>query len=361
MTTTEMRLGVSRSALPRSAVCGALAWGALFNAALASPALAQGSAPSEVNIYSYREPQLIDPLLKAFTAKTGLKTNVVFASAGLNERLAAEGAASPADLLFTVDAGRLSEAKDAGLTQAVKSAVLDAIPAAYRDPDGHWFGLTMRARVIYASKARVTQDTITYEELADPKWKGKICTRSGQHVYNTSLAATYIAHKGAEATESWLKGLKANLGRKPFGGDREAVRDVHTGQCDLALANSYYMAAMLKNPEQKAWAESVRIIFPNTGDRGSHVNVSGVALSKHAKNVDGARKLMEFLASDEGQAIYASVNNEYPVSATVQPSDSVKSWGVLKADPLPLSNIAKYRKQASELVDKVSFDAGATN
>jgi iron(III) transport system substrate-binding protein len=341
-----------RSQMRTAAVLGALLSGAAF-----SPALAQG----EVNIYSYREPQLIDPLLKAFTAKTGIKTNVVFASAGLNERLAAEGAASPADLLFTVDAGRLSEAKDAGLTQPVKSAVLDAIPAAYRDPDGHWFGLTMRARVIYASKARVTQDTITYEELADPKWKGKICTRSGQHVYNTSLAATYIAHKGAEATEGWLKGLKANLGRKPAGGDREAVRDVHAGQCDLALANTYYMAAMLKNPEQKAWADSVRMIFPNAGDRGSHVNISGVALSKHAKNADGARKLMEFLASDEGQGLYASVNNEYPISASVPASDIVKSWGTLKPDQLPLANIAKHRKQASELMDKVAFDAGATN
>ena len=187
------------------------------------------SAAEKVNIYSYREPQLIDPLLKAFTDKTGIKTNVVFAAAGLNERLAAEGANSPADLLFTVDAGRLSEAKDAGLTQPVTMPELKAIPAAFRDPAGHWFGLTMRGRVVYASKERVKQDAITYEELADPKWKGKICTRSGQHVYNTSLLATIIAHKGEAAAEAWLKGVKANLARKPAGGDREQVRDVQAG------------------------------------------------------------------------------------------------------------------------------------
>jgi iron(III) transport system substrate-binding protein len=329
---------------------------ALVLSVSAGAALAQ-----DVNIYSYREPALIDPLLKAFTAKTGIKTNVVFASAGLNERMAAEGALSPADLLFTVDAGRLSEARDAGLTQSVKSAVLDAIPSAYRDPDGHWFGLTMRARVIYASKERVAQGAITYEELADPKWKGKLCTRSGQHVYNTSLTATMIAHKGAEATEAWLKGVKANLARKPAGGDREQVRDVQAGLCDLALGNTYYMAAMLKNPEQKAWAESVRIIFPNANDRGSHINISGMALAKHAKNRDAAVKLMEFLASDEGQALYATANNEYPISDKVPPSDVVKSWGTLKPDTLPLSNIAKFRKKASELMDKVGFDAGPTH
>lgn len=322
----------------------------------ATPALAQG----EVNIYSYREPGLIDPLLKAFTAKTGIKTNVVFASAGLNERLAAEGANSPADLLLTVDAGRLSEAKAAGLTQPVTSPALAAVPASYRDGEGNWYGLTLRGRVVYASKERVKQDAITYEELADPKWKGRICMRSGQHVYNTSLIATMIAHKGAEATETWLKGLKANLARKPAGGDREQVRDVKSGQCDLAIGNTYYMAAMLNNPEQKAWADSVKMLFPNAADRGTHVNISGVALAKHAKNKDAAVKLMEFLVSDEGQRIYASVNNEYPISAKVQPSDMVKSWGTLKPDPLPLDNIAKFRKQASELVDKVGIDAGPT-
>ena len=242
---------ISRSAVARP--IAALALGFATSVLFVPGVSAQG----EVNIYSYREPQLIDPLLKAFTDKTGIRTNIVYASAGLNERLAAEGQNSPADLLFTVDAGRLSEAKDAGLTQAVDLASLQqTIPAQFRDPGNHWFGLTMRSRIVYASKDRVKQDTITYEELADPKWKGKICIRSGQHVYNTSLTATIIAHKGEAYAEQWLKGLKANLAHKPAGGDREQARDIHSGKCDLAVGNTYYMALMAtneKNPEQKQW------------------------------------------------------------------------------------------------------------
>jgi iron(III) transport system substrate-binding protein len=333
--------------------------------ALALAALSGGVAAAsaeEVNIYSYRQPQLIDPLLKAFTAKTGVRTNVIYAAAGLNQRLAAEGANSPADVLLTVDAGRLSEAKDAGLTQPVVSAVLaKAIPSHLRDPGNHWFGLTMRARVVYASKERVKQDSITYEDLADPKWKGKICVRSGQHVYNTSLFATIIAHKGEPFTEAWLKGLKNNLAHKPAGGDREQARDIASGRCDLALGNTYYMGVMStneKNPEQKQWAAAIRLIFPNAKDRGTHVNISGVAMAKHAPNRAAALKLMEFLASEEAQKLYATANNEYPVSPSVPPSDIVQSWGKLTADTLPLDNIAKHRKRASELVDKVNFDAG---
>lgn len=320
----------------------------------AAPALAQG----EVNIYSYREPGLMEPLLKAFTAKTGIKTNVVFANAGLNERLAAEGRNSPADVLLTVDISRLVEAKDAGITQPIPAAAIANVPAAYRDGDGHWTALTMRARVAYASKERVKQDAITYEELADPKWKGRICTRSGQHPYNTALLASIIAHKGEAAAEAWAKGLKDNLARKPAGGDRESVRDVQAGLCDIAIGNTYYMAAMLKNPEQKVWADAVRIIFPNANDRGSHVNVSGAALAANAPHKDEALKLIAFLASPEGQSIYAETNNEYPVDPKVEASAMVKSWGKLKADELPLLNIAKYRKQASEIMDKIGFDAG---
>ena len=228
----------------------------------------------------------------------------------------------------------------------------------YRDAASHWFALTLRARVIYASKARVQQDTMSYEDLADPKWKGRICTRSGQHVYNTSLIATMIAHKGEVATEAWLRGVKANLVRKPSGGDREQVRDVFTGQCDLALVNTYYMAVLLKNPEQKSWAESVRMIFPNAGDRGAHINVSGMALTAHAPNKANALQLMVFLASQEGQSLYAEINNEYPVNPEVPVSAVVKGWGTMKPDALPLDNIGRYRKVASELVDKVGFDAG---
>jgi len=341
----------------------------LASVALSLPVLVAGAwsalAQGEVNIYSYREPQLIDPLLKAFTDKTGIKANVVYAAAGLNERLAAEGQNSPADLLFTVDAGRLSEAKDAGLTQPVDSSVLkSSVPAQFRDSSDHWFGITMRSRIVYASKERVKQDTITYEELADPKWKGKLCIRSGQHVYNTSLIATMIAHKGEAATEAWLKGVKDNLAHKPAGGDREQARDIFSGKCDIAVGNTYYMALMAKNeknPEQKEWGAAIKPLFPNANDRGSHINISGMALAKFAPNKANALKLMEFLASEEAQGIYATANNEYPVNPKVSPSDIVKSWGTLKPDPLPLENIAKYRKKASELVDKVNFDAGPSS
>ncbi len=320
-----------------------------------APAAAQG----EVNIYSYREPGLMEPLLAAFTAKTGIKTNVVFANAGLNERLAAEGRNSPADILLTVDISRLVEAKDAGLTQPIPAASILNVPPAYRDADGHWTALTMRARVIYASKERVKDDKITYEDLADPKWKGRICTRSGQHPYNTALLASIVAHKGEAAAEAWAKGLRDNLARKPAGGDREQVRDVQAGLCDIAIGNTYYMAAMLKNPEQKAWADAVRIIFPNAGDRGSHVNVSGAAMTAHAPHKDQALKLIAFLASPEGQKIYAETNNEYPVDPKVEPSATVKSWGSLKPDALPLLNVAKFRKKASEIMDKAGFDTGS--
>jgi iron(III) transport system substrate-binding protein len=320
----------------------------------ATPAVAQG----DVNIYSYREPALIEPLLKAFTAKTGIKTNIVFAAAGLNERLAAEARNSPADLLFTVDAGRLAEAKDAGLTQAASTVTATAIPAAYRDADNHWVGLTLRARVLFVSKTRVSEQAISYDDLADPKWKGRLCMRSGQHPYNTALLATIIAHKGEAAAEAWARGVKANLARRPSGGDREAVRDVHAGLCDIALANSYYMAAMLKSPEQKPWADASRIVFPDATGRGTHINVSGVALTKYAPNKANAEKLMAFLISDEGQSIYAAINNEYPVSPSVPPSELVTRWGELKPDPMPLEAIAKNRRRASEIMDKVAFDQG---
>jgi iron(III) transport system substrate-binding protein len=319
------------------------------------PARAEG----EVNIYSYREPGLIDPLLAAFTKETGIETNVVFANNGLIERLAAEGRNSPADLLLTNESGLLLQAVAAGVTQPLRDQVLEtAIPASLRDPAGNWFGLTRRARVVYASKDRVKQDAITYEELADPKWRTKICIRPGQHTYNVALVASMIAHHGEAETEKWLTGLKANLARRPSGGDREGVRDVKAGLCDLAVGNTYYMAAMLKNPEQKAWADAVRIIFPNAGDRGTHVNISGMSLAKNAPNKANALKLMEFLVSHEAQRIYAEANGEYPVVAGVPASPLVQSWGELRADPLPLSKIAELRKQASELIDRVQFDQG---
>ncbi|WP_099052069.1 Fe(3+) ABC transporter substrate-binding protein [Pannonibacter phragmitetus] len=339
-----------------------LARTSLLAALLAATASTAAVADGEVNIYSYRQPTLIQPLLDAFTAETGIKTNVIFASEGLEERIAAEGANSPADVLLTVDIGRLDGAKQAGITQPVASElVANDIPAAFRDPEGHWIGLTSRARIVYASKDRVEQDTITYEELADPKWKGKICTRSGQHVYTIGLVASMIANKGAEETEKWLVGLRDNLARKPAGNDRSQVQGIMNGECDLALGNTYYMGAMMNNekePEQKEWAASAKILFPNAADRGAHVNISGVVMAKHAPNKDNAVKLIEFLTTGQAQKIYAEANFEYPVTPGVEPSDLVKSWGELKADSLPLSEVAKFRKEASELVDKVAFDEG---
>lgn len=321
--------------------------------------LAPANAASEVNIYSYREPKLMAPLLKAFTAKTGIRANMIFASSGLVERIAAEGRNSPADVLLTNEFGLLVQAVEAGVTQAVASPALEAsIPAAFRDPAGHWFGLTKRARVVYASNDRVKQTAITYEELADPKWKGKICIRSGQHTYNISLVAAMIAHLGLEKAEGWLNGVKANLARKPAGGDREAVRDVAAGQCDIGIGNTYYMAAIQNEPEHKAWADAVHIIFPNNEDRGTHMNISGAAVAANAPDKDNAVALIEYLASPEAQQLYASANGEYPVHDGVAISDTIASWGTPKADPLPLAEIAKLRKAASELVDKVHFDQG---
>jgi iron(III) transport system substrate-binding protein len=326
---------------------------------------AEAADPGEVNIYSYRQPYLIEPLLKEFTQETGIKVNVIFAEKGLIERIQAEGRNSPADVLLTVDIGNLTQATASGIAQPIRSATLEAaIPQAYRAEDGQWFGLTRRARVVYASKERVKQESITYEELADRKWRGKICIRSGQHGYNVALIASMIAHHGEAWSEQWLKGVKANLARKPAGDDRLQVKGVYSGECDIAIGNTYYMGVMLKNdkaPEQKAWADSVNILFPNSGERGTHVNVSGAVVAKHAPHKDNAVKLVEFLASDRGQELYADVNNEYPVKEGVPWSPLVKSWGDFKPDPISLNDIAALRKKASELVDKVGFDEGPSS
>lgn len=322
-------------------------------------------ADGEVNVYSHRQPSLVEPLFKAFSKKTGVKVNTIFAKKGLIERIKAEGRNSPADVLLTIDIGRLTASVAQGISQRVTSKILSKnIPANYRDPKGHWFGLTIRARVVYASKDRVKQDTITYEELADPKWRGKICIRNGQHVYNVALIASMIAHNGEAKTKQWLSGIKANLGRKPAGNDRGQVKSVYSGECDLAIGNTYYMAKMMlndKKPEQKDWAASVKIIFPNTKGRGTHINLSGAVLAKNAPHKDNAIKLMEFLSSDEAQKIYASVNHEYPVKDGVPWSDIVKSWGEFKPDPISLEKVAKLRKRASELVDEVGFNDGPSS
>ncbi len=327
-------------------------------AGTAFPAFADG----EVNIYSYRQPDLIKPVLDAFTKETGIKTNVLFLDKGLVERIKAEGENSPADVIMTVDIARLTEAKEGGVVQPLKDAKIEGnIPANFRDADGEWFGLTTRGRVVYASKERVAQNEITYEELADPKWKGKICMRDGQHSYNIGLIASMIANDGAEATEKWLTGLKNNLVRKPDGNDRSQAKAIWAGECDLALGNTYYVGLMLtdtKEPEQKEWAGAIKVLFPNAKDRGTHVNVSGMALAKYAPDKENAIKLMEFLSSKEAQQIYAEQVFEYPVLPGAEPSAVVKSFGEIHPDKLALTDVAKYRKQASELVDKVGLNDG---
>src|SRR5262249_13154742 len=227
--------------------------------------LAAGSAlaqSGDVNVYTYRESKLIQPLFDAFTKDTGIKVNVISASSGLEQRIKTEGANSPADVLLTVDIGRLEDAVRSGITQPIKSDVLDKVVAPqYRDPEGHWYGISMRARVAYASKDRVPQNALTYEELADPKWKGKICIRSGQHIYNNALFAAFIGHHGEAKTEEWLKGVKANLAQKPSGGDRETARDIAAGKCDIGIGNTYYWALMNNNePDKKAWADATKVI-----------------------------------------------------------------------------------------------------
>jgi iron(III) transport system substrate-binding protein len=336
----------------------------LAAAALASSfaILPAAQADGVVNVYSYRQPDLIKPVLDAFTAETGIATEVLFLDKGLEERIAAEGANSPADVILTVDIARLAAAKDKGITQAVDDDAIDAaLPAEYRDPEGHWFGVTRRGRVIYASKDRVTDTDISYADLADPKWQGKICIRSGQHDYNLALFAALIAHWGEEKTEAWMKGFKANLARKPDGNDRGQAKSIMAGECDLALGNTYYVGLMMTNekePEQKDWANAINVVFPSIDDSGTHVNISGMAMAKNAPNRDNALKLMEFLASVEAQKIYAAEVFEYPASPDVEPSDIVKSFGALNADTLPLSEIAAHRKAASEMVDRVGLDDG---
>ena len=215
----------------------------------------------------------------------------------------------------------------------------------------------MRARVIYASKDRVKQDTITYEELADPKWKGRICIRSGQHIYNNALFAAYVAHHGGAKAEEWLRGLKANLAQKPSGGDREQARDVAAGKCDIGIGNTYYWALMMnKDPDKKPWAEATKVILPTFAGAGTHVNLSGVLLAKNAPNKANATRLIEWLVGDTAQHIYADANYEYPVRAGVAVNPTIAGYGALKADPLPIAKIAANRKAAATLVDKVGFD-----
>jgi iron(III) transport system substrate-binding protein len=312
-----------------------------------------------VNLYTTREPGLIQPLMDAFTKSTGIKVNSIFVKDGLAERVAAEGTRSPADLLMTVDIGSLIDLVDKGLTQPVQSATIEkAIPANLRSDKGEWFTLSLRARVVYAAKD-LALSSITYEQLSDPKWNRKFCTRAGQHPYNTALIAAYIAHHGEARAEAWLTGLKAGLARPATGGDRDGARDIMGGICDIAVANSYYVGLMRSGaggPEQQKWGDAIKVLLPTFAGGGTHVNVSGASVAKHSPNRAAAVRFLEYLVSDEAQKIYAEANYEYPVKPGVAVHPIIAALGPLKVDGLSLADVARHRAAASKLVDKVGFD-----
>ncbi|NOR62560.1 MAG: extracellular solute-binding protein [Rhodobacteraceae bacterium] len=326
-------------------------------ATLMSAAAVTASA-QDVNIYSSRQPELIDPILAAFTAETGITANVVFLKSGMLERLRAEGRRSPADVILTTDIANLDAMVQAELTQPVQSDVINAnIPASYRDAGNQWFGLTSRARIIYASNERVADGEITsYEQLAAPEWAGRICVRSGTHDYNIALTAAYLLQHGEAETIAWLEAYKANLARAPQGNDRAQVKAIWAGECDIAIGNTYYMGKMLADPEQIPWASSVDLIFPSLNENGTHINLSGMAMTASAPNPENAQLLMEFLTEGIAQSLYAEANFEYPLKADVAPSELVASWGAFTADPTPLTDIAKLRGAALRLVERVDFD-----
>ena len=318
------------------------------------------AADEEVNLYSARKEQLIKPLLDKFTEQTKIKVNLVTGKAdALLKRLTTEGKNSPADLLITTDAGRLHRAVAADVVQPVKSDVLDeAIPAHLRDPDGLWFGLSLRARPIFYVKGKVDPSELsTYEALSDPKWKKRICIRSSGNIYNQSLVASMLATGDKDEVETWAKGFVANFAQPPKGGDRDQIKAAAAGICDIAVANTYYYGGMLKSKDAKQVeaASKVAIFWPNQDGRGTHVNVSGIAMTKAAKNTDNAKLLMEFLANEESQAWYAQANDEFPVREGVAWSDSIKQWGEFKADDLSLAKLGENNADAVRLMDRARW------
>ena len=319
-------------------------------------------AADEVNVYSARKEQLIKPLLDRFTVQTGITVNLVAGKAGtLIKRLESEGLNTPADIFLTVDAGRLYAAERAGLLQPVDSAVLrERIPAHYRDTDNHWFALSARSRAILYSRNRVDPNHLsTYEALANPRWRGKLCMRSSGNIYNQSLLASMIVNNGQRAAEAWAKGVVANMARPPQGNDRAQIKAVAAGECDIAIANTYYMGKMqmAKKDDSQLWAAAqVAVFFPNQTDRGAHMNISGAGVTRHAKNHDNAIQLIEFLVSDASQAWYAQVNHEYPVVEGVPVSERVMSWGFpFISDALNVTRLGEYNAEAVRTFDRAGW------
>ena len=317
-------------------------------------------ADNKVNVYSYRQPILIDPFFQEFTKKTGIKVNVLHAKKGLLERLKAEGSDTPADVVLTVDISRLNQFVENDLLQPIESSILESnIPYHLRDTKNRWFSFSKRARIVVASKERVDTNLIQrIEDLADPIWKGKICTRKGSHVYNRSLLASIIAAHGEEEAEKWAEGLVKNLARKPEGNDRAQVKAIHEGVCDVAVINTYYFGKMKfnkKDTEQTNWAKAINIIFTNQEDRGNHINVAGGGVVKYAKNKENAIALLEFLIQPKAQALYATMNYEYPVNLSTELSDELKSWGSFKEDRLPIEKLAELAPIAQKIINRVGW------
>lgn len=327
---------------------------------IAAIALCTSALAAEVNVYSARKEALIKPLLDQFTSESGIKVNLVTGKAdALLKRLTSEGANSPADLFITTDAGRLHRAREADVLQPIFSETLTAaIPAHYRDPEGYWYGLSVRARIITYVKDRVDPRQLsTYEALADEQWRGRICIRGSENIYNQSLVASMIAADGEAATQQWAEGLVKNFARAPKGGDRDQVKAAAAGVCDLAIVNTYYLGAMLnsKDENEQAAAAKVALFWPNQNDRGAHVNISGAGVTRSAKHKEAAVKLLEFLASEKSQGWYASVNLEYPVRPGVEWSETLKQWGTFKADTLNLSLLGENNPAAVRLMDRAGW------
>lgn len=319
-----------------------------------------GSQDDVVNVYTHRHYEADQQLFDKFTEATGIKVNVVSASADeLIQKLELEGASSPADVLITVDAGRLHRAVSKDLLQSITSETLESnIPSKFRDPNGFWFGLTYRARIFAYSKERVDPETLsTYEALTEEEWKGRVLTRSSENIYNQSLLASIIAHHGKEGAEQWAAALLANMARDPKGSDRDQVKAVAAGEGDVAIVNTYYIGIMLNdaNEEERKAAEKVALFFPNQDDRGTHINISGAGVTKYAPNKENAIKLIEFLSNQESQEVLANINFEYPVNPNVEFSPLLKSWGEFKSDELNLSVLGDNNSEAVVIFDKVGW------
>jgi len=327
---------------------------------LASIPVAQAADDKLVHLYSARNEALIKPVLDKFTEQTGIEVKLITSKAdALLKRLQTEGRNSPADVLLTTDAGRLHRAREAGVLQPIQSDVLaKAVPESYRDEDGYWYGLSLRARPIVYAKDRVKPEQLsTYEALAEPAMKGRVCIRSSNNIYNQSLVASMISTRGEAATEAWAKDLVKNFARPPRGGDRDQIKAVAAGQCDVAVVNTYYLGVMLSgnDADERAAAEKVAIFWPNQDDRGTHVNVSGAGVTAHARHRENAIKLIEFMASPEVQSWYARVNHEYPVVDGVESSELLKNWGEFKADNINLTELGRLNADALRLMDRAGW------